>query len=57
MTLNRLLFDHQLALMNAERSHSKTDQESHFDLVEYYAKRIAAWRQNAGLSATGRLND
>ena len=51
MDLNQLLDNHQLAKMNAKRSSSDEDRSTYFDLVSYYAKRIEAWRRNAGLPA------
>ena len=52
MDLNQLLYNHQVAKMNATRSASRADRETYFDLVGYYEKRIAAFRKDAGLSAT-----
>lgn len=55
MDLNQLLYNHQLAKMNASRSASNEDRETYFDLVGYYEKRIATFKSSVGLSATGWL--
>ncbi len=53
MDLNQLLYNHQLAMLNAQQASSCERRESHFDLVVYYAKRIRAWRDAKGLSGVG----
>ncbi len=53
MDLNQLLYNHQLAMINAQRVTSGEPRDSHFDLVVYYAKRIKAWRDAKGLSGIG----
>lgn len=55
MDLNQLLYNHQLAKMNASRSASDEDRKTYFDLVGYYEKRIAAYKSSIGRSATGWL--
>lgn len=52
MDLNQLLYNHQWAMMNAGRSGSGASRAAQFDLVEYYSKRIARWRFDAGLGST-----
>lgn len=53
MDMNQLLFNHQVAQMNADRPGLEALRETHFDLVGYYAKRITAWRRAQGLSDIG----
>lgn len=51
MDLNQLLYHHQIAVMNALAA-QKSDRFVHdFDMVQYYAKRINAYRAGKGLSA------
>lgn len=53
MTLNQLLFNHQLAQMNASRAIVRLDGACNFDMERHYAKRIREWRRVRGLSANG----
>lgn len=57
MAINELLYDHQLAMLNAQRAQSLEDRDTYLDLVGYYAKRITAWRRANGLSETGWPRD
>ena len=57
MTLNQLLYNHQLAKLNAQSAASRVDQETYFDLVGPYAKRITDYRRANGLSETGWPRD
>lgn len=49
MDLNQLYANHQRALVNAWRSEGREDRQTSFDLVEYYAKRIGQYRDDADL--------
>jgi hypothetical protein len=53
MDMNQLLYNHQLAKLNAQHSLSDQCRKSSFDLVGHYAGMIAAWRRANGLSQTG----
>lgn len=57
MDLNQLLYNHQLAMMNARRSRSDEDHSAYFDLVGFYAKKIQSWRSSEGLPATTWLQE
>ncbi|MFL0355722.1 hypothetical protein ACI5KX_04520 [Erythrobacter sp. GH1-10] len=56
MDLNQLLYNHQVAKMNANHSASNDDRKTYFDLVGYYEKRIAAFRKDSGLSSNAWLH-
>ena len=53
MDVNRLLYNHQLAKLNAQVARSHSDRELYLDLVDLYAGRIAAWRHAKGLVERG----
>lgn len=53
MTINQLLYHHQLAKINARQTGSADARETHFDLVRYYADHIGDWRRAHGLSDAG----
>ncbi len=57
VNLDRLIFNHQLATGNAKASRSLVDRRTYFDLVDYYAKRIARWKRDNGVSETAWLRD
>lgn len=57
MTLDQLIFNYELAKINAARSGSSKDRETYFDLVGYYEKRIKAARTNAVPFWTGMPRD
>ena len=57
MDLNQLLYNHQLAMLNAQRANARESRATYFDLVGYYAKRIRAWRQAEGLPSVGWPSD
>jgi len=57
MDMNQLLYDHQLAKLNAQYSPSGKNFEYDVDLVGDYAGRITAWRRAEGLSETGWPRD
>ncbi|WP_156495559.1 hypothetical protein [Croceicoccus estronivorus] len=50
MDLNELLFQHQVALINANESHQVAFKECHFASVRYYAERIRQRRGELGVS-------
>lgn len=50
MDINQLLYQHQIALMNAAALEKAGQLRSNFDLVQYYAKRINEYRMKRGLS-------
>jgi hypothetical protein len=55
--MNQLLYNHQLAKLNAQHSRSDKSRKSNFDLVGHYAARITAWRRTQGLCETGWPGD
>lgn len=57
MNINQLLYNHQLAKLNAQQATSGKDGGVYFDLVGYYDRRIIAWRRARGLSELGWLRD
>lgn len=46
MDFNKLLADHQMAMMNAHRARSARDRKTYLDLADYYAERINQYRDN-----------
>lgn len=54
---NQLLYNHQLAMLNAQQANSREGRDICFDLAGYYARRIAAWRQEDGLPGAGWPRD
>ncbi len=57
MDMNQLLYNHQLAKLNAQHSPSGKSRKSNFDLIDHYAGRITDWRRAEGLSDTGWPRD
>ncbi len=57
MDLNQLLYNHQLAKLNAGHTPPGGDRDTYFDLVGYYARRITEWRRANGLSEIGWPRD
>ncbi len=57
VNLDRLILSHQLAKRNAKASRSSVDRRTYFDLVDYFAKRIARWERDHGVSETAWLRD
>ncbi len=57
MPINQLLFDHQLAMLRAQRARSLQDRDTYLELVGYYAKRITDWRRANGLPEAGWPQD
>lgn len=57
MNLNQLLYNHQLAKLNAGQARVGADRDTYFDLVGYYAKRLTEWRRANGLSEIGWPRD
>lgn len=57
MNVNQLLYDHQLAMLNAQRAQSPEDRAFCSGLVNHHAGRIAAWRRAEGLPETGWPRD
>ncbi|WP_169053585.1 hypothetical protein [Alteraurantiacibacter aquimixticola] len=53
MDMNQLLYNHELAKLNAKRAILLDDRKTYFDLVNHYAKRIAEYRTARGLPRTG----
>lgn len=51
MDLNQLLYHHQIAIMNALDAQNSGRIVSNFNMVQYYTKRINAYRAGRGLSA------
>lgn len=49
MDLNQLLFQHQVALMNAQHPSSCQGETGHFDLARHYAKKIRLTREALGV--------
>lgn len=57
MPMNKFLFDHQLAAMNADLSGTAEERGARVALVGSRAKRMADWRMANGLSNTGWPQD
>ena len=57
MDLNQLLYNLQLAKLNARRAASMEDRKTYFDLVTHYEKRVSAYRREHGMSETSWLRD
>lgn len=49
MDLNQLLYNHQLALMNAERDISGESDNVYLDIARHYAVRLRRYRHQAGI--------
>ncbi len=57
MPVNALLFQHQLALMKADRLASVGSRSTMIDLVGHYARQITEWRSAEGLPNIGWPRD
>ena len=57
MSLNQLLYNHQLAKLNAQTAISQADRATYSELVGHYAQRITDYRRAHGLSDTGWPRD
>lgn len=57
MPMNKFLFDHQLAALNADGSGTAEERSAQVELVGSRAKRIADWRSANGLSNVGWPQD
>lgn len=53
MPMNKLLFDHQLAAMKADRSGSPEERKEAAESMGHRAKRMADWRRTNSLSNLG----
>jgi hypothetical protein len=53
IAVNKLLYDHQLARLNAAGAGSAEDRAAHDERARAYAEQIVAWRRDAGLSEAG----
>lgn len=51
--VNQLLYDHQLAMLNAQNACSDKDHATYSDLAAFYGELIYEWRRAAGLPDTG----
>ena len=49
MDINQLFSDHQLALMNADRTSCDEVRRIHFDRAGHYAGRVREYRDGLGL--------
>ena len=57
MPMNKFLFDHQRAAMEADRSGSAEERKEAAELLGKRAKRMVDWRKTNGLSELGWPTD